>query len=204
MKDLNLVAVDATGEALSVAALAGEKLFHVVRRAGAHDEALPGAVDAVLKRAGLGYEDLDAVAAASGPGRFTGIRIGMSFAAVCAWRLKVPALAVSRLEALAFAAAPGRARAVLSGWREERYHQGFSRKGRQALPRAVDEAAWTPADAWPAERERLEKAGWSVVEGEVDARLLARLAAKRLSARRVPRFAPFYLKPAGYELKVVR
>ncbi len=204
MKALNIIAVDATSEALSVAALAGEKLSHIRRQARAHDEALPAAVDAVLAKAGLDFKDLDAIAAASGPGRFTGIRIGMSFAAVAANELKIPALAVSRLEALAFTVDAGRVCSVIKGWRDERYHQGFKRASADALPRAEGEAAWTPADAWPAEKQRLEKAGWRVVEEGVDARALALLAAKRLAARRIPKFAPFYLKPAGYELKVVR
>lgn len=199
-----LLAVDSTGEALSVAALNGDKLVSVRRRSGAHDEALLPAVDEALARAGLTFSRLQAVAAASGPGRFTGIRIGMSFVALASSQLRIPALAVSRLEALAFAQPPGRLCAVISGWREERYHQNFQRAGAQALPKAQGPAAWTAAQGWPVERERLERAGWRVVEQDPDARALALLAAKRLSLRRIPRFAPFYLKPAGYELKLVR
>lgn len=204
MAEPNILAVDATSEALSIAVLSKGKVSHVRRNARAHDEALPGAIDAALSRARVGFKDLDAVAAASGPGRFTGIRIGMSFAAVAAHELKIPAIAVSRLEALAFSSQPGRVCAVIKGWRDERYHQRFARSGEDALPLAEGEAAWTPAEAWPAERARLESEGWRVEETSVDARALALLAAKRLQAKRLPKFAPFYLKPAGYELKVVR
>ena len=68
-----------------------------------------------LMKAGAEWQDCDAIVVASGPGLFTGIRIGMSFAAVLARRLGIPALAISRFEALA-AKTPGKSVcAVLPG-----------------------------------------------------------------------------------------
>ncbi|OGS36608.1 MAG: tRNA (adenosine(37)-N6)-threonylcarbamoyltransferase complex dimerization subunit type 1 TsaB, partial [Elusimicrobia bacterium RIFOXYD12_FULL_66_9] len=97
-----ILAVDATGDALFVALESGGRVLSARRDAKTkHDESLLPAVESLLKRAKLTWKDLDAVAVPSGPGRFTGIRIGMAFAAMLAMKLNIPALALSRLEAAA-------------------------------------------------------------------------------------------------------
>ena len=186
---VNILAVDATGEVLSVAAGAV-----VMRRASKkHDEALLPLVDAVLKKAKLTWSDLDAVAAAAGPGRFTGIRIGMSFAAAAGFQLKIPALAISRLEAAAGKSGAERVLAALPGWKDEVYHQFFIRSKSQGEP------AWNTPQDWPAARDAAEKKGLVVAYGDTDASDLLPVASRFLLAKRIPPFKPFYLKPAGYE-----
>ena len=189
---MTILAVDATGEVLSAALLAGARTLRV-RRKGRSDEALLPAVESLLKKAGLRWKDLDAVAAAAGPGRFTGIRVGLAFAEVAAFQLKIPALALSRLEAAAEKAGGEDCVAALAGWKGEVYHQRF----KKGAPRGP--AEWTAAERWPAVRADVERKGLAVVEGDVDAADLLPVAARRLAARRIPPFAPFYLKPAGYE-----
>lgn len=185
----NILAVDATGEVLSAAV--GR---HELRRASKnHDEALLPLVERLLKKAGLRWSDLDAVAAASGPGRFTGIRVGMSFAAAAGFQLRIPALAISRL-----AAAAGRSRAervlgALPGWKDEVYSQAF-RKGK-----ASGAAAWTAPQDWPSLRAAAEKRGLVVSFGETSAADLLPVARAFLSTGELPAFKPFYLKPASYE-----
>jgi len=141
---VNILAVDATGESVSVALDAGGKVF-AAKKSGKrpHDEMLLPVVDSVLKRAKLAYDDLDAVAAAAGPGRFTGIRIGLSFAAILGMKLKIPALALSRLEAAAEKSGAADALAALPGWKNEVYSQRFRRL------KAVGEAAWTAPESRP-------------------------------------------------------
>jgi tRNA threonylcarbamoyladenosine biosynthesis protein TsaB len=58
-------------------------------------------IDHLLRESGLEREQIGAVAAAAGPGSFTGIRIGVSTARAIAQGLSVPAVGVSTLEALA-------------------------------------------------------------------------------------------------------
>jgi tRNA threonylcarbamoyl adenosine modification protein YeaZ len=191
---MNLLAVDTTGEALSLALQAGERVICLHRKFSApHDETLLPQVDRLLGRAGLTLKDLDAIAAASGPGRFTGIRIGMAFAAVAASSLKIPALAVSRLEAAA-GTTPGRlVCAVVPGWREEKFFQVF-RRGRPAAP-----PVWADPKLWRQTEDNLKRRGAVFAACDPTAKDLLRPAACHLRFKRRPRFEPLYLKPAGYE-----
>lgn len=197
---MNILAVDVTGEAVSVALDADGKLC-AARKSGKrpHDETLLPIVESVLKRAKLSYDDLDAVAAASGPGRFTGIRIGLSFASILGMKLKIPALSLSRLEAAAEKSGADEVLAALPGWKNEVYSQRFRRKKDALVP--AGEAAWTAPEEWPRVRAEAEGNGLTVAYGDTDAADLLPVARRRLKAKKIPPFAPFYLKPAGYEKK---
>lgn len=66
-----------------------------------HSRTLMPMVEAMLKNAGLAAADCDAVAVASGPGSFTGIRIGVAAAKGLAFALEKPVVGISTLEAMA-------------------------------------------------------------------------------------------------------
>lgn len=187
---MNILCVDATTDALSVAVEKDGRVFSLTRAGGfnSHDERLWPAVEAVMKKARLKLEDLDAVGAASGPGRFTGIRIGLSFAAALGYALKVPALALSRLEADADRQDGSEVTAALPGWKGETYHQRFKR-GKDGAWKALGKAEWTAAGAWKSARNPTE----------TDAKDLLPAARRALKSKKRPPFEPFYLKPAGYE-----
>ncbi|MDE2141949.1 MAG: tRNA (adenosine(37)-N6)-threonylcarbamoyltransferase complex dimerization subunit type 1 TsaB [Elusimicrobia bacterium] len=195
---MNILAVDGTGETLTVALDAGGKIYSA-RRSGKkpHDETLLPLVESVLKRAKISWKNLDAVAAAAGPGRFTGIRIGLSFAAICGMQLEIPALALSRLEAAAGKSDADRVRAALPGWKNEVYHQAF--RWKNGVLTADGDPEWTAPEAWPARRSAEAARGTAVVEGDVGAVDLLPVARRRLASKKFPPFEPFYLKPAGYE-----
>lgn len=197
---MNILAVDTTGEPLSLALKARGKVlrFHKTLEQP-HDETILKRVDALLEKGGIALEDLDAVVAASGPGRFTGIRVGMAYAAVAASALGKRALAVSRLEAAAQASRDPLVAAVVPGWRGERFVQLFRRDERGLT--AAEPPVWLDPEGWPAARARLRDRGAALVERDPDAADLLAAAEAMLAAGAKPAFEPLYLKPAGYEAK---
>jgi tRNA threonylcarbamoyladenosine biosynthesis protein TsaB len=71
-----------------------------------HTEKLLGAVEEVLGRAGVTLADLDAIAVSIGPGRFSGLRVGLATAKGLAASSGTPVVPVPTLEALAESARP--------------------------------------------------------------------------------------------------
>jgi tRNA threonylcarbamoyladenosine biosynthesis protein TsaB len=74
-----------------------------VRNDRAHAELLAPMVRQALEHAGVDGADLDGIALGTGPGLFTGLRVGVSSAKAMAQVWALPMVAVSSLEVLAFA-----------------------------------------------------------------------------------------------------
>ncbi len=146
----------ATDVATSALVARGEVLGERASRA----VALLEDVDALLDRAGLGPRDLDGLAVGTGPGSFTGIRIGLATARGLALALGVPVAGVSTLAALS-AGAPG-ALAVVDARRKEVFVDASD--PRVLRPEALDLAPGTVCVGDGAVRYRalLESKGASV------------------------------------------
>ncbi len=69
-----------------------------------HGFELPSAIEEVLDAAGVSLRDLTAVAVAIGPGSFTGLRVGLSYAKGIAAAGEIAIVGVSSLDALALCA----------------------------------------------------------------------------------------------------
>jgi tRNA threonylcarbamoyladenosine biosynthesis protein TsaB len=100
---LYMLAVDTTGEWGSIA-LVNEQ--GVVEEVAVHSpegfaHILFGEIEQLLARHGLSFDRLDAFASASGPGSFTGVRVGLTAMMGLAEATGRPVLAVSNLRALA-------------------------------------------------------------------------------------------------------
>jgi tRNA threonylcarbamoyladenosine biosynthesis protein TsaB len=67
-----------------------------------HFSGLMPAVDGLITGCGLNHENIKGVAVATGPGSFTGLRVGLSLAKGFSHALRVPVIGVSSLKALAF------------------------------------------------------------------------------------------------------
>jgi tRNA threonylcarbamoyladenosine biosynthesis protein TsaB len=70
----------------------------------AASEKLPGLVDDVLKKGGVLFHDLHAIAVSNGPGSYTGLRIGVAAAKGYAYAWQLPILAIPTLQIMATAA----------------------------------------------------------------------------------------------------
>lgn len=139
-----ILAVDTTGEYGSLALVrsgeprGGELLDEVVLHApNGFGQVLYGHLAELLDRHSLKPCDIDCFAAASGPGSFTGVRVGLACVKGLAEAVGRPAVAVSNLQALAwFGAAPLRA-AVLDARRGEVYGAVYDAAARLVTPEVV-------------------------------------------------------------------
>jgi tRNA threonylcarbamoyladenosine biosynthesis protein TsaB len=98
-----ILAVDTALGACSAALVAdGRTLAHqhllMVR---GHAEALAPMVDALMRGAGISFAALDRIAVTTGPGTFTGQRVGLAFARALGLGLKRPVIGVTTLDAMA-------------------------------------------------------------------------------------------------------
>lgn len=99
-----VLAIDTSTESRSLALLDQATLWERFWGPGAGDllaEDLSGAVRTLLEAAGLTPGGLDLVAVATGPGSFTGVKVGMAAAKALAYALRLPIAAVSTLDLLA-------------------------------------------------------------------------------------------------------
>jgi len=102
-------ATDAAGVAL--ADDQGTLAQATLGRGRRHAETIAPSIKSCCAAAGVTLKQVDAIVVDSGPGLFTGLRVGVGTAKALAYALSKPLIAVSSLEALAHAAA-GAARAV--------------------------------------------------------------------------------------------
>ena len=144
----------ATDRATSALVDNGEVLGERVSRAST----LLADVDALLRQAGAHPRDIGGLALGTGPGSFTGIRIGLAAARGLALALGVPAAGVSTLDALA-AGAPG-ATPVIDAKRREVFVPGPQTLAPADLPLAAGTVC--VGDGAVRYRDVLEQAGAAV------------------------------------------
>jgi tRNA threonylcarbamoyladenosine biosynthesis protein TsaB len=120
---VKLLAVETALGACSVAVLEDEAiLFHRFEEmARGHAEALAPMVETALRESGLGFAALDRLAVTTGPGTFTGQRVGLAFMRGLRVALKRPLIGVTTLEAMAAATQSARAAAIHDAKRDEAY-----------------------------------------------------------------------------------
>lgn len=116
-----------------------------------HAEILFDRLGDLLARNGLGYEDLERVAVTTGPGSFTGLRIGLSAARGLGVARKVPVLGIPSLLAVSLTATSGPIAVLIDARRDEAYFElftapGLAGDGPHLLPMAEARAA-IPAGA---------------------------------------------------------
>lgn len=180
-------------------------------------------VDELLRETGIAPDELDAVAVGKGPGSYTGLRIGVSFAKGLCYGLHKPLVAVGSLEALTEVAREDYEAGILQveDWdrallcpmvdarRMEVYAQVFDSAGRAQSPVSAEVVDAESFAAFRTQNRPFVIFGngarkcAEVLRGAVQievapsARGLARLAQQALDAGRtedIAYFEPFYLK----------
>lgn len=97
---MNILAINTAFGACDLCALTGgaaRRSIEIMPRG--QDAALPGEVDKICRTAGLSLQAMDRIAVVTGPGSFTGLRIGLAYARGLGLALECPVIGVNALEA---------------------------------------------------------------------------------------------------------
>lgn len=101
---MKILAVDTSAKSCSVAILNDNKILgsFFINTALTHSQTLLPMIDNVIKNTNTDLDSIDCFAVSSGPGSFTGVRIGVSAIKGIALPLNKPCVSVSTLEAMAY------------------------------------------------------------------------------------------------------
>lgn len=136
-----LLALDTSSKVTSLAVARGESLLRSISELPdqKRSEALWTEVGTLLARLGLTIGDVDVFAVCTGPGGFTGVRVGMAAVMGFAAATGNPLIGVTSLEAAAFSARSAKSVcAVVNAYKGEVYTQLFSFDG-DGLPVAQND-----------------------------------------------------------------
>lgn len=95
-----------------------------------HAEILFDRIETLLARNGVGYPDLGRTATTTGPGSFTGLRIGLSAARGLGLARQLPVIGVPSLLVISLSVASGPVAVLLDARRGEAYFESFAEPGR--------------------------------------------------------------------------
>jgi tRNA threonylcarbamoyladenosine biosynthesis protein TsaB len=203
-----ILALDTCLGACSVAILDGDtvRAARSEPMARGHQERIAVLAREVATEAGVKFSGLTRIAVTVGPGSFTGLRVGLSFAKGLATALSIPCVGVNTLEALAASAnAAGLVAGVLDAKMGQVYLQVFDGGKALMAPDALEVgvAAARLAELWSGGPVTLVGSGAPLVADVLpgatvltpayaDPVAVARLAAARPAPSHSPR--PLYLR----------
>lgn len=183
-----VLAVDTALDACSVAIVRGDETLASVSEPmnrGQAERLAPMAREAAAQ-AGVAFAEIDRVAVTTGPGSFTGVRVGLSFARALSLALGKPCIGVSTLEALALSDTEAGSRAALIETPGASYFALYKDGAALIAPRGIERGEET---ALLADEGQVEVIGPGVV---VDAAALAKRAQRLDPAKYAP--DPTYLR----------
>jgi tRNA threonylcarbamoyladenosine biosynthesis protein TsaB len=127
---ITVLAIDTAGPRLQLGLLMGDRIDTLIEEmAQGQAERIFPAIAELLSRHGSAYAKLDRIAVTTGPGSFTGLRIGLSAARGLGLALGIPVIGVPSLFALSLNAACDAVATLLDARRGESYFQLFSGPG---------------------------------------------------------------------------
>ena len=100
-----ILAIESSGSIASVALLADDRIKaeYSIDYKKTHSQTILPMIDEIVKMTEINLHDIDAIAISSGPGSFTGLRIGASTAKGLGLSLNKPLISVPTLDAMAMA-----------------------------------------------------------------------------------------------------
>ncbi|OIP08989.1 MAG: tRNA (adenosine(37)-N6)-threonylcarbamoyltransferase complex dimerization subunit type 1 TsaB [Betaproteobacteria bacterium CG2_30_68_42] len=207
---MNVLAIETSTDALSVALMAGDALDERTGERGrAHSDRILVLVRELLAARALELCALDGIAFGAGPGSFTGLRLGCAVAQGLAFGAGLPVIGVGSLEAMAAGFAEARVLACVDARMNEVYCAAYEvRAGIASVviaPVVVDprRVPVPPGGGWIGcgsgfrayGRELRERLGGCVIEVREDAPARASVVA-RLARVRLARGEPQSTEPA--------
>ncbi len=142
-----ILAIDTTREYGSLALARGETVIEeiVLHESSGFAHVLFPHIEELLRRNQIGVDSIECFAAGSGPGSFTGVRVGLSLIKGLAEALGRPAVAVSNLQALASSGSAQLRAPVLDARRGDVYCAVYDDASRLVQPEVVMKIAqWLP------------------------------------------------------------
>jgi len=189
---MNILVFDTSTDMLAVGVKSDGGMKTSVESGFRHSETLLPTIERCLADASIGLKDIDLIACTSGPGSFTGLRIGMSTAKGLSLALGLPWVGVPTLDCMAFGLEkPGRTVVPVMDARKNRIYAALYQGGQRvseyldlslsALLAAVDgeaEVSFVGPDADLLSDYALERPGFSIEKDDPAGRLsgLAALA----------------------------
>src|SRR6516225_11899279 len=99
-----ILGIDTGSATASLGLVDGGQVRAVLSRTWpSHCAGLPAAIDELIAAVGLKLTDIEGIGIAIGPGSFTGLRIGLSYAKGLAYARRIPMAGVPTLDAMALA-----------------------------------------------------------------------------------------------------
>ena len=147
-QQLIILALDTTTRSGSIAVMKDTALLALVHgdETRTHGERLPGEIARALDEAGISRSGLDLLAVATGPGAFTGLRIGLAAIQGLAMALERPVVGVSALDALVRQAA-GSTADLIAPWMDAQRGDVFA----TLVARDTGEVLESPAASSPSQ-----------------------------------------------------
>lgn len=156
---MNILALETSDKSCSVAALHSGKLLaeHAPENLRSA-QALASTIELVLSQAHWQTSEIELIAVTTGPGSFTGLRVGVTTAKVLGYSLGTPVLGVNTLHAIALQAVPQllasaqqqntptKIVAVIDAQRQELFSQTFELQAGSLQP--CGEPEILPVTAW--------------------------------------------------------
>jgi tRNA threonylcarbamoyladenosine biosynthesis protein TsaB len=183
-----VLAVDTTGEHGSLALARGAEILGelAVDAPSGFAHVIFGQLRALLQRSGVEFGAIDCFAAASGPGSFTGVRVGLAMVKGLAEAAGRPAVAVSNLQALAAFGTQARRAVLLDARRSQIYGAVYDADLRLVAPETVDTLEGWLASLPEGPLEFIAPQEWPGIRGTCSlsplAGAIARIAAERWMA----------------------